>query len=50
MSDDNPSGGDAGISTRTMEIVVALVLLALGALVVFDSYRLGSKWGDDGPQ
>ena len=50
MSDDKPSGGEAGISTRTMEIVVAVVLLALGALVVFDSYRLGSKWGDDGPQ
>jgi len=50
MSDDKPSGGEAGISTRTMEIAVALVLLAAGALVVFDSYRLGSKWGDDGPQ
>jgi hypothetical protein len=33
-----------------MEIVVALIVLALGALVVFDSYRLGSKWGSDGPQ
>jgi hypothetical protein len=40
----------AGISTRTMEIVVALTLLAVAALVVFDSYRLGAKWGDDGPQ
>ena len=50
MSDDKPSGGEAGISTRTMEIVVALVLFALGALVVVDSYRLGSKWGADGPQ
>jgi len=50
MSDDKPSGGEAGISTRTMEIVVALVLLAIGMLVVVDSYRLGSKWGSDGPQ
>ena len=50
MSDDEPSGGGAGISTRTMEIAVALVLLAVGALVVVDSYRLGSKWGSDGPQ
>ena len=38
------------VSTRTMEIVVALILLATAALVVFDSYRLGAKWGDDGPQ
>ena len=49
MSDDKTPGA-TGISTRTMEIVVALVLLALGALVVFDSYRLGAKWGDEGPQ
>ncbi|MGI8895465.1 MAG: tripartite tricarboxylate transporter TctB family protein [Casimicrobiaceae bacterium] len=51
--DDNQSsaGGDrAGVSTRTMEIAVALVLFTIGAIVVFDSYRLGSKWGSDGPQ
>ena len=50
MSDDKPSGGEAGISTRTMEIAVALILLGAAALVMFDSYRLGAKWGDDGPQ
>jgi hypothetical protein len=50
MSDDKPSGGQAGISTRAMDIAVALILLAIGALVVFDSYRLGASWGDDGPQ
>ena len=50
MSADEPSGGGAGISTRTMEMVVALTLFALGVLVVVDSYRLGSKWGADGPQ
>jgi len=50
---DNPSpaeGDRAAASTRTLEIAVAALLFALGALVVFDSYRLGSKWGDDGPQ
>lgn len=50
MTDDKPSGGDAGISTRTMDIAVALALLLIGAVVVFDSYRLGASWGDDGPQ
>jgi hypothetical protein len=50
MNDDSPSGREAGISTRTMEIAVALLLFAIGALVVFDSYRLGARWGDDGPQ
>ena len=33
-----------------MEIAVALLLFAVGALVVVDSYRLGANWGDDGPQ
>jgi hypothetical protein len=50
VSDQEAPGAEAGISTRTMEIVVALTLLATGALVVVDSYRLGAKWGDDGPQ
>jgi len=50
MSDEQPSQREAGISTRTMEIVVALLILALGALVVYDSWRLGARWGDDGPQ
>ena len=50
MNDDPPSAGEAGISTRTMDIAVALILFAIGALVVFDSYRLGASWGDDGPQ
>ena len=39
-----------GISLRMMDIVVALLLLIVGIVVVYDSYRLGSKWGSDGPQ
>jgi hypothetical protein len=39
-----------GISMRTMEIVVAVILFALGSLVVFDSRRLGASWGADGPE
>lgn len=52
MSDGtSPDDGDRAVaSTRTVEIAVALILFALGAIVVFDSYRLGSKWGSDGPQ
>lgn len=52
MDDDQSSsgGGRAVVSTRTVEIAVAVVLLTLGAIVVFDSYRMGSKWGSDGPQ
>lgn len=37
-------------SVRVWEIVVAGLFLAFGALVVYDSRRLGSSWGSDGPQ
>ena len=52
MEENQPTaGGDrAAVTTRAVEIAVALLLFAVGALVVYDSYRLGSKWGSDGPQ
>jgi len=37
-------------STRAVEIGVAAVILLFGLVVLADSYRLGAKWGDDGPQ
>jgi hypothetical protein len=49
-SHNNAAGRGEGIRVRTMEIVVALVLFSLGALVVYDSHRLGSSWGSDGPE
>lgn len=50
--DNKQSSGEAvsGISMRAAEIVVGLILLGLGGLVVFDSIRLGARWGSDGPQ
>jgi hypothetical protein len=35
---------------RSAEIGVAVVLLCLGSLVVYDSVRLGSSWASDGPE
>jgi hypothetical protein len=35
---------------KSAEMVVAALFFALGAIVVFDSARLGARWGDDGPQ
>lgn len=50
-STPEPSGEAAGgISARSVEIVVACVLMGFGALVVYDSHRLGSSWGSDGPE
>lgn len=37
------------VSTRTIEVAVAGLLLALAAVVVWDSRRLGASWGEDGP-
>ena len=37
-------------SVRTWEFVVAAIFLAFGSLVVYESRRLGSQWGSDGPQ
>jgi putative tricarboxylic transport membrane protein len=35
---------------RVAELVMAGLFLAFGALVMWDSRRLGSEWGADGPQ
>ena len=40
----------AGVRTVSVDLVVAAVIFALGALVAWDSYRLGAAWGSDGPQ
>lgn len=39
-----------GIRTLGAEIVVAAMFFAVGAIVVYDSRRLGSSWGSDGPE
>jgi putative tricarboxylic transport membrane protein len=38
------------VATRWPELLVALGLMGLGAVVVFDSLRVGAGWGDDGPR
>jgi hypothetical protein len=37
-------------SVRAVEIGVAALILLFGLVVVTDSFRLGARWGDDGPQ
>ncbi len=44
------TGAKTAIKTRTMEIAVAIFILLCGAIVIYDSVRLGAKWGEDGPQ
>jgi putative tricarboxylic transport membrane protein len=40
----------SAVSRKTMEIAVTLLFVIFGAVVCWDSYRIGAKWGDDGPQ
>lgn len=38
------------VSIRTMDVVVALLFMALAVLVMIDSWRVGARWASDGPQ
>ena len=49
MSDGN-GGSRSVVSLKTMDVLVALIFFAFGLLVAWDSYRLGAKWAEDGPQ
>lgn len=48
MSDTNVER--AALREKTAELVVAGFMFLLGAIVVFDSWRLGARWVADGPQ
>jgi hypothetical protein len=42
--------GEKTVTTRTAEIAVALLICALGAIEMWDSWRIGAGWASDGPQ
>lgn len=53
------TGGDAGaaggdspsvVSTRAVEVVVAILLTAFAGLMAFDNWRTGMGWAPDGPK
>ena len=46
----NHESSPAGTRTVVVDLVVAVVILLLGALVAYDSQRLGAGWAADGPQ
>jgi len=50
MQDEKQAEGESAASVRTVELVTAGLIFLFGAIVVFDSYRLGARWGEDGPQ
>jgi putative tricarboxylic transport membrane protein len=38
------------VGTRSVDIVVSLLLLGVALLLGWDSWRIGMSWADDGPQ
>ncbi|HEX9672437.1 MAG TPA: tripartite tricarboxylate transporter TctB family protein [Burkholderiales bacterium] len=48
--ENNNEPAQRAVRIITMDIVVAALIFALGALVVWDSHRLGSGWDENGPQ
>ncbi|HZQ72347.1 MAG TPA: tripartite tricarboxylate transporter TctB family protein [Burkholderiales bacterium] len=50
MQDDKQQDGRSAASVRSVELGTALVIFLFGALVAWDSFRLGARWGEDGPQ
>jgi hypothetical protein len=52
MSDSEHRDGSAhrGPATKTVEIIVAALIFAIGAVVVYDSHSIGAGWASDGPQ
>ena len=37
-------------TTRTLDLAVAALIFLFGALVIYDSWRIGARWAEDGPQ
>ena len=55
MTTPHKESGDAQTQsaatlTRGPELVVGLVLMAIAGLVIADSIRVGTGWGDEGPR
>ena len=38
------------VSARVVEIVVAGLFMAVAVLVMYDNWRIGARWAEDGPQ
>jgi putative tricarboxylic transport membrane protein len=47
---DHAAADSPAASMRTVDAVVAFLIMSLGLVVMWDSYRMGSSWGSDGPQ
>jgi putative tricarboxylic transport membrane protein len=47
---DNHNNESGSIGNKTMEIVTAFFILVFGAVIMWDSYRIGAGWSSEGPE
>jgi putative tricarboxylic transport membrane protein len=45
-----PTESEGRVTYRTMDVVVAAILMGVGALVMAGSYQLGAGWSASGPE
>ncbi|MGE0213171.1 MAG: tripartite tricarboxylate transporter TctB family protein [Parvibaculaceae bacterium] len=50
VPESTPGESQNTVTTRTMELVVAVLFMLCAALVMYDSVRVGIGWGSEGPQ
>src|SRR5262249_25423910 len=50
QSPSTPEDDRPVVKSRSVDIVVLLLLLGLACLLGWDSTRVGNTWADDGPQ
>ena len=46
----NNSNQESVISVRMMDVITALLFIAVGLVVMVGSIKLGASWGSDGPE
>ena len=46
----NNSNQESVISVRMMDIITAILFIAVGLVVMTGSLKLGASWGSDGPE
>jgi hypothetical protein len=50
VPDHKPGQNEHTVSTRSMELVVAALLMIVASVVMYDSWRIGAGWGEYGPE
>ncbi len=48
--DQSPASGPTSVSVRWPEVLAALLLMGIAAMVITDSLRVGAGWAEDGPR